>query len=270
MWIFLLFIVALLLLTSKERFNPATERPTAADPSVVSTVASYTGLSSEKDMAKINKYITALQSFYDDKYLPKKETPTPEQVKSFVDPQTDPDLDKAILGPIIEYMFLSTTPAPPAVNPDEAPTPAPQDAGTSAGVSTGGTSTSSAAPTSGTGSNIWGPEYAGMGNGGGNPSPGDTTGSRAYPSLIGPKPDGSTMYPGAGIGPPSKNWQLGCNGSLPSPDSLGSTEASQYLPCSRTPGDQDLIPNPYLVSTSIPSSKTEPVPFLSDFSAFQK
>jgi hypothetical protein len=38
---------------------------------------------------------------------------------------------------------------------------------------------------------------------------------------------------------------------------------------SRSPGDQDLFPNPYQEFTpSSGSSKTEPVPYLADFSAF--
>jgi hypothetical protein len=78
----------------------------------------------------------------------------------------------------------------------------------------------------------------------------------------------------AGIVPPSKNWQLANDGSLPSPGVMGSTEDAKFLPTSRVPGDQDLIPDPYRVanafSTSTYSTKTEPVPFLTDFSAFQK
>jgi hypothetical protein len=92
--------------------------------------------------------------------------------------------------------------------------------------------------------------------------------------LIGPKGTDSTRIDGLGIIPPSKNYELANNGSLPTPESTGSAEGSQFLPNSRTPGDQDLIPDPYRVAsaftTSIYSSKTEPVPFLTDFSAFQK
>jgi hypothetical protein len=61
---------------------------------------------------------------------------------------------------------------------------------------------------------------------------------------------------------------------LPSLDSLGSNPENQYAPTSRVPGDQDLVPNPYLQSTSYSlannSQKTDPVPFLANFSAFQK
>lgn len=274
MWILVLLLLALvLLMSSRERFNPATERPTAADSSVVDAVSSYTGLSKDTDMAKITTYIEKIQSFYDSKYLPDKKTPTSEDIKTFTDPIADPNIDKAKLGQIIDYMFLSTAkpvcpPTPPAT---------PTSTGTIGGETTGGTSTTSAGPTSGAaipGRKVWGPEYPGMGGSGGLGGPSDSTSSRMYPELIGPGGDISTMYPGAGIGAPSKSWQLSFNGSLPSFGSLGSEEMSKYLPFSRTPGDMDLVPNPYSIAstftTSSYSSKTEPVPFLTDFSAFQK
>jgi len=277
MWILVLLVVLLLLVSTRERFNPTTERPSASDQSVVTAVSSFTALSPEGDKAKIDKYISSVQSFYDTKFLPNKKTPTAEEIKKFTDPITDTDIDKQKLGQIIEYIFLSTSGPPPS---DTAPAPAtPTATGTTGGQATGGTSTTSAGPTSGgaaTGTpsrRVWGPEYPGMGEGNGNGAE-DTTGSRMYPELIGPGGDVSTMYPGAGIGAPSKNWQLSFNGSLPSFGSLGSEEWSKYLPFSRVPGDKDLIPNPYSISSSFTtssySSKTEPVPFLADFSAFQK
>ena len=147
------------------------------------------------------------------------------------------------------------------------------------GTSTGGTSTSSMGPNSGGSTTkipsqkVWGPEFYGVGMTAGADQ-GDTTKSKSYPFLIGPKGPESTRIDGVGIVPPSKNYQLATDGSLPKPESTGSAEGSQYLPNSRTPGDQDLIPDPYRVSsafsTSTYSSKTEPVPFLTDFSAFQK
>jgi hypothetical protein len=61
--------------------------------------------------------------------------------------------------------------------------------------------------------------------------------------------------------------------TLPSSASLGSDPMSGFLPFSRQPGDQELIADPYRVaqsySASSYSSKNEPVPFLTDFSAFQ-
>jgi hypothetical protein len=277
MWILLLAVVLLLFLVSRrERFNPATARPSPNDTALVKAVASYTGLSTDADIPKINKYITSIQSYYDTKYLPDKKSPTAEDTKAFTDAITDPDIDKTKMGQLIEYVFLSTEPLP---QEPAGPEPAPSSpTGLTDGQSTGGSSVTSAGPTSGgssgtRGRRVWGPEYPGMGDGTGFGAE-DTTGSRQYPELIGPQGDASTLYPGAGVGAPSKSWQLTTGGSLPSSASLGSDENSRFLPNSRVPGDQDLIPNPYSISssftTSTYSSKTEPVPFLADFSAFQK
>jgi hypothetical protein len=164
---------------------------------------------------------------------------------------------------------------PPQIQKAQTITPAPYVTGNS----TGGTSTSSMGPNSGGTTNlgskkVWGPEFTGLGMSMAGADQGDTTKSRSYPLLIGPKGSESTRIDGLGIIPPSKNYELANNGSLPTPESTGSAEGSQFLPNSRTPGDQDLIPDPYRVasafSTSTYSSKTEPVPFLTDFSAFQK
>jgi len=147
--------------------------------------------------------------------------------------------------------------------------------------------------------NIWGPAYTGMGDNAGDGS-GNTF--REYPTLLGPKPRLSTMVEGAGIARPSQNRTLVTSGILPGSSSTGSNEDSQFFGTSRVPaagangtvagaggaggggaggagggaggssrapGDMDLIPNPYQEFTpSVGSSKTEPVPFLADFSAF--
>jgi hypothetical protein len=103
----------------------------------------------------------------------------------------------------------------------------------------------------------------------------DSSKTKQYPELMGGganKP--STRIDGGGIVAPSKNWQLTMDGSLPSDASLGATENSKYLPFSRQPGDMDLIPDPYRVSQQFSSAsysfKTEPSPFLTDFSAFNR
>jgi hypothetical protein len=79
-------------------------------------------------------------------------------------------------------------------------------------------------------------------------------------------------YPGL-LGPPPTGPKAGKN-NLPSSASLGTDPLSGFLPFSRQPGDQELIPDPYRVSQSYSpssySSKNEPVPFLTDFSAFFK
>lgn len=147
---------------------------------------------------------------------------------------------------------------------------------TTAGGTTGGSSTTSAAPTTRrTGARgVFGPEFGGFGQGssGNNPHR-DSTKTNTYPELLGggdSKP--RTLVDGAGLVNPSKNWQLANDGSLPTSTSLGSDENSKYLPYSRQPGDMDLIPDPYRVSQSYMASsysfKTEPTPFLTDFSAF--
>jgi hypothetical protein len=136
------------------------------------------------------------------------------------------------------------------------------------------------ANTAGGGGNqkVWGPRFNGLGMGSGFGGPDDT---RGYPTLLGPTPKPSTMVEGAGIvrdprghGSGSGSGSGGPDSNTPSSSSLGSDPDNQYLPYSRTPGDKDLIPDPYRnpsnFSTSGESTKTEPIPFLTDFSAFMK
>lgn len=146
---------------------------------------------------------------------------------------------------------------------------------TTTGTTTGGSSTSSFGPNSGGGGDrrkqVFGPLSNGRGDGGVVPM--DSSKTSQYPELLGggdSRP--STRIDGGGIVDPSKNWQLANDGSLPSDASLGTNENSKYLPFSRQPGDMDIIPDPYRVSqqfsTASYSFKTEPAPFLTDFSAF--
>jgi hypothetical protein len=71
----------------------------------------------------------------------------------------------------------------------------------------------------------------------------------------------------------AQNKNIDTTNWMPSYWSAGSDWANMFAGTSRSPGDQDLIPNPYLQSTSYSlangSQKTDPVPFLTDFSAFQ-
>jgi hypothetical protein len=133
--------------------------------------------------------------------------------------------------------------------------------------------------------NIWGPAWTGLGD---NSGSGLGDGDRIYPILLGPKPSLSRMVEGAGIAPISQSESLVKSGALPDPTSTGSDPNSQFFGTSRmpakdggpggaggaggaskVPGDQDLFPNPYVEFTpSSGSSKTEPVPYLADFSAF--
>jgi hypothetical protein len=118
---------------------------------------------------------------------------------------------------------------------------------------------------------VWGPRFNGLGMGSGFGGGDDT---RGYPTLLGPTPKPSTMVEGAGIIRDPRGAGSGSDFNTPSSSSLGSDPDNQYLPYSRTPGDKDLIPDPYRnpsnFSTSGESRKTEPIPFLTDFSAFMK
>lgn len=145
------------------------------------------------------------------------------------------------------------------------------DTSRTSGTTTGGTTGSTQGPNSGGGGDrrkqVFGPLFMGEGDGGVKGA--DSSKTNRYPQLLGG--DGgkaSTRIDGGGIVNPS-----GSGVTLPTPGSLGSNEDSKYLPFSREPGDMELIPDPYRVSqqfsSSSYSSKTEPVPFLTDFSAFQ-
>lgn len=136
--------------------------------------------------------------------------------------------------------------------------------GTTGGATTGSGTTGGGATTgsgttgggSGSGTQVYGPTFTSLGSPIHN-NGGDSTRTNQYPELMG------------GMGGDARNRDL-----LPSSASLGSDPNSGYFPYSRTPGDQDLIPDPYRLnrnySTASYSSKTDPVPFLTDFSAFSK
>ena len=133
------------------------------------------------------------------------------------------------------------------------------------GNTTGGSSLTPE-PNSGTNNgNIWGPAFTGFGNNAGSGG----LGARDYPTLIGPTPRASKYVEGAGVANHSQAENLAKSGALPSAAGAGSDPNSRFFGTSRTPGDRDLIPDPDQVFTpSIGSSKTEPVPYLADFSAF--
>jgi hypothetical protein len=150
---------------------------------------------------------------------------------------------------------------------------------TTTGTTTGGSSTSSAGPnnllptTSKLGGrNVFGPLFTSLGEINGAQG-GDSSKSNTYPTLLGPNPKPSTRIEGAGVVNPSKNYTLANDGSLPSSAHTGSDENSRFLPTSRVPGDMDIV-DPYRTSQSFQASsyslRNEPVPFLTDFSAFQR
>ncbi len=277
-WILLILALVLLFLKTREGFNPATERPSATDPALKRAIEAQVGTT---EGTKVAKYVAIVQAFYDEVYLPTKATPEGEAITAFVAKQPDdPDVDKTKVPGLLAYVFLST-PAPPPPATKDGQTTAPAGTATTTGTSTGGTSTSSLGPNSGgvgsglSGKNVFGPVFTAFGGGGNGRQGGDSSKTNKYPQLLGGGDSApSTRIDGVGIVNPSKNWSLTQSGDFPSSASLGSDENSKYLPFSRQPGDQDLIPDPYRVSrsftTSSYSSKTDPVPFLTDFSAFQK
>lgn len=121
------------------------------------------------------------------------------------------------------------------------------------------------------GNNVFGPPFVGVGT---NADDGSLHGPVPYPYLYGPKPDSSAFVDGAGIVQPSQAATLKDSGALPSSKGTGSDKNSQYFGASRVPGDKDIVPNPYGTNTAFSpssgSSKTEPLPYLTDFSAFGK
>jgi hypothetical protein len=145
------------------------------------------------------------------------------------------------------------------------------DPSRTSGTTTGGTSGTTRGPNSGGGGilrqQVFGPLF--MGQGEGEPSGVDSSTTNRYPELLGGNNTrSSTRIDGGGIVAPS-----GVGVTLPSLNSLGLNENSGMFPFSRSPGDMETIPDPFRVSqqfsSSSYSSKTEPVPFLTDFSAFQ-
>lgn len=103
---------------------------------------------------------------------------------------------------------------------------------------------------------VGGPKWGGLGA--------PITSGNGASSITGPTLYGPTAAQ-------NKNNQI--TNWTPSYWSTGSDWSNIFGGTSRSPGDQDLIPNPYLQSTSYSlangSQKTDPVPFLTDFSAFQ-
>jgi hypothetical protein len=139
--------------------------------------------------------------------------------------------------------------------------------GDAAGNSTGGSSTTYIPNSGPNNGNIWGPAFTGLGDNAGFGATGRS--KRDYPTLLGPEPKESVMVEGAGIAPVSQNTSLVKSGILPGASNTGSDPNSRFFGSSRVPGDQDLFPDPNLEFTaSTGSAKTEPVPYLSDFSAF--
>lgn len=153
-----------------------------------------------------------------------------------------------------------------------------------ASVATGGSSGNLIGPTSGgvgkTGKNVWGPVFTGLGKSSGQG--GDSTKTNKYPGLLGGMMGKeSSRIDGVGIASPSQpgfGLDLGGTGldmgALPSLSSLGTEANARFLPFSRPGADGDISADPYRLaksySTKNLSPQPDPVPFLTDFSAFFK
>jgi hypothetical protein len=137
---------------------------------------------------------------------------------------------------------------------------------TTGGAANGYGTTTTPAPSNG----LFGPAFTAFGDPSPNGGTPDSSKFTSYPQVLGGIGEKTTTVQGVGV------TQRGMYGwdDLPSMESLGAAERSQYLPFSRTPGDMDRIPDPFRVAQTFDlsslSSKTEPVPFLTDFSAFQR
>jgi hypothetical protein len=171
----------------------------------------------------------------------------------------------------------ATTPAPSASS-SSTPAAAPSSSITtssSVSVATGGSSGNLIGPTSGgVQQKIWGPVFTGRDTSR-QETGGDSTKSNVYPELLGGQlGKSSARIDGVGIVSPSQPGFGLDMGTLPSSASLGTDALSRFLPFSRQPGDMDVVPDPYRLaknfSTKNYSSEKDPVPFLTDFSAFYK
>jgi hypothetical protein len=118
--------------------------------------------------------------------------------------------------------------------------------------------TTTVSPSTNMNRQVGGPKWGGLG------APVSSSGSGSASMITGPTLYGPTAAQNKNI--ETTNW-------MPSYWSTGSEFANMFARTSRSPGDQDLIPNPYLQAVSYSlangSQKTNPVPFLADFSAFQ-
>ena len=115
-------------------------------------------------------------------------------------------------------------------------------------------------PTPGATLPVDGPNWGGLGF---SASSAAAAASQPAPLLYGPDMTASGLPT-----PNSTNTSV-----LPDYRTTGSDPSNKYAVTSRVPGDQDLYPTPYLQAAAYSiangSQKTDPVPFLSDFSVFQ-
>jgi hypothetical protein len=283
------------------------QRPSSSSAALRQEIATAASVARNDD-AKVLPYVREVQRFYDTIYMPNRQLPTLAQISSFVDtvdmstiPTAMQSNFKSRLAVIIENYFES--------GPRESggSTAATGGTGATAGTALTGASgaTGGAGAQMGAGGGtgeteaqrlarqvrearaqaqaqqsasegvpqgysidpasplkLYGPQYTEVGSpydgSGGDGAEGGPGGM--YPTLLGGME-------------PIKYERLAKN-DLPSSGSLGSDTGSMFFPFSRTPGDMDILGDPFraLNNFSLASytPKTDPVPFLPDFSAFQR
>lgn len=259
------------------------ERPSSSSSGLRQEIATTASIP-QNNLTLLTPFVTQVQRFYDTVYLPAMNPPTAGQISGFVDgvdlmtiPEALRSTFKTHLAVILENYFES---GPTLTNQGAIAGPtggAGQQLGsggaTGSGgvgfVSSGSTTTTTPATTAAAaaarretqGLALYGPNYTSRGSpiertGG----PGGVDGeSGQYPTLLG--------------GREPTTYDTTKKNDLPSSASLGSDTGSMYFPFSRTPGDMDILGDPFraLNNFSLASytPKTDPVPFLPDFSAFQ-
>jgi hypothetical protein len=256
---------------TKKPEEPAKEekllvRPSLSDAEVRQTISSYSGIPVNKDV-ELQHFERRMQKFYDTVYTKKETVVTLSDINRFVYDETINDVPeqmkpsfKSQLTSILDYYFTEPGFLPPGDTTKPMKTPdkiQPLPEGGLRGLLQG--------------MNVYGPVYVGAGES--SIVKGDSTRTAIYPSLLGGFGGSATPKSSADQ---VANVRTLSDFALPPLDTLGVDERSKFLPYSRVPGDMDVIRDPYRLgntafSTSTYSStKTDPVPFLTDFSAFLK
>ena len=218
------------------------KKPSTGDTQTIEAVSTYISIPRNK-VDDINNYINKLIDFYDNFYMPDQRIPTSNDIQNYVEQNMKTDIHKAGFISLVDYWFTS----------DETKEGASYE---NIDKTTGGSSGSLFGATSGGPSQgdqaIFGPLFTGTGNIM-KRSGADSSKTNNYPKLIG------------GIVNPTNTGRL---------DGVGMIKPTLPFRESSVPGDLDFIPDPYRVSlTYTPSSYSsgkDPIPFLTDFSAFQK
>jgi hypothetical protein len=157
---------------------------------------------------------------------------------------------------------------PQCVSPSGA-TSGQADTSTGGAAAPGGGGSAAPRPSNVKGQDVYGPLFTELGDGVGGVET-DSTQINKYPTLVGGHTAAGVMGGGGAGGGQTPLPKI----EFPSLRSLGLNDMSQFFPFSRSPGDMDVVPDPFRVnrnfSTASYSSKNEPVPFLTDFSAFFK